>query len=513
MNYTANSLRGMAITALLVPAVVGAQTLPPVPVPPENPITPEKTILGKILFWEEQLSSNNTIACGTCHQPGAGSTDPRPALHPGLDEIPNTPDDILGSLGVARMDQTQAYVEDDIFGHDVQVTGRSTPSFLGTQWAPETFWDGRAGSQFLDPETGVVQVAVGGALENQAVGPILNDVEMAHENRSWSDVTGKLQGATPLAFASDLPADMLAALTVDPTYPDLFAAAFGDPAITATRIGFAIATYERTLIPDQTPWDDFIAGNQQALTPAQAQGWQVFQGSACANCHQPPLFTDNTFRNIGLRPIAEDAGRQDVTGIPPDAGRFKVPTLRNVGIMPRLMHNGQIEDVADALDFYLLRNGHVHFPQNQDPLVQGGVPLPPPAVPQVIDFLQNGLTDPRVAAETFPFDRPALGSETSVDVTVDLPLAALDLRAAPNPFSDRTTLSFSVERTGPVVARVFDIRGALITQFDQGVASPGSHTWTWDGRTAGGRPVPSGVYFVRIDAGGLSETGRVVRMR
>ena len=87
----------------------------------------------------------------------------------------------------------------------------------------------------------------------------------------------KLAAVTPLAFASDLPADVAAALAGDPSYGDLFEDAFGDPAITPGRIAFALATYERTLVSDGTPWDDFIAGDDTALSANQQQGWATFQ--------------------------------------------------------------------------------------------------------------------------------------------------------------------------------------------------------------------------------------------
>jgi len=331
-----------------------AQGLPPVPVPPENPITEEKRVLGKILFWEEQLSTDDTMACGTCHRPASATTDPRVGVHPGLDGTEGTPDDVHGSPGVVRQDEFGNPVPDPVFGTDVQVTPRATPSFLGTQWAPLLFWDGRAGSEFIDPDTGLTAIAQGGALENQALAPLLNDVEMACENRNFTDVTAKLSTAVPLALATDLPADVAAALAFDPTYADLFTSAFGDPAVTPARIAFAIATYERTLIPDQTPWDAFVAGDPGALTPQQAQGWDVFRGSRCSICHPPPLFTDNSFRNIGLRPIAEDAGRFDITGAPTDRGRFKVPSLRGAALRPRLMHNGRRTDIPNVIAFYIL---------------------------------------------------------------------------------------------------------------------------------------------------------------
>ena len=72
----------------------------------------------------------------------------------------------------------------------------------------------------------------GGALENQALEPILSDVEMAKEGRTWPEVTAKLSVVSPLFLASDLPADVEAALATNPSYPDLFESAFGTPEIT-----------------------------------------------------------------------------------------------------------------------------------------------------------------------------------------------------------------------------------------------------------------------------------------
>lgn len=383
------------------------QPLPPPLVPPENPITEPKRVLGKMLFWDEQLSSDNTISCGTCHRPGRGGADPRIARHPGNDSLLNTPDDVFGSPGVIRSDASNRFLRDPVFGLLPQITPRAANPAITAMYAPDLFWDGRARTTFLNPETGVVSIATGGALESQAVGPILSSVEMAHDGRTWSQVIQKLSIIEPMILASNLPADVSEALENQPSYPDLFEAAFGDPAITAERIGFAIATYERTLVPNQTPWDRFIAGDAGAMTPGQVQGWNTLRASPCVICHAPPLFSDNTFQNLGLRPVPEDRGRQNVTGLPGDRGRFKTPTLRNVGLKPTFMHTGVFTALNQVIAFYA--NGAAQFPDNKSPLLP--IALPPPAVPAVIDFMANGLTDPRVAAETFPFDRPTLHTE------------------------------------------------------------------------------------------------------
>ena len=426
------------LIALLLGAPVLAQ-LPPVPFPLENPITEEKRVLGKILFWDEQLSSDDTVACGTCHSLARSGADARVGIHPGPDGIPGTQDDILGSPGIARADASGHYVTDGTFGLHPQVTGRSANPVVGAAYSPQLFWDGRAGSKFLNPENGSVSIVIGGALENQAIGPILSDVEMAREGRSWTDVIAKLESVQPLDFATDIPADMAQALALDPTYPDLFRSAFGDLQITAERIAFAIATYERTLIPDQTPWDLFQAGDTLAMTPEQIAGWDFFQGTTCTICHTPPLFTDNNFRNIGVRPFAEDIGRMGVTGVRTDRGRFKVPTLRGVGLKANYMHGGQFLNLSAVLDFYSPLSRST-FQDNLDPLLP--TTIPPFIKSEVIDFMENALTDPRAAAEVFPFDRPVLHGGDGLMASLTFQADGSTLRWAPTSGAE----SFNVYR-------------------------------------------------------------------
>ena len=334
---------GAAAVLLMVSGAMAQ--LGPVPVPPANQITEAKRVLGKALFWDEQLSSDNTMACGTCHTTRGGA-DLRAQRTAGFDGVLNTPDDIFGSPGVVLADSSNNFKPDAVFAFGKQATTRTSMTFLMAAYAPQTFWDGRGSGQFIDPVTGQQVIANGGALESQAAGPPLSDVEMAHESRNWAQITAKLVDARPLAAATVIPADVSAVLTSTTKYPALFAAAFGDPNITARRIAMAIATYERTTIPNDTPWDRFVAGQQNALTQGQVAGMGTFNAN-CAVCHSSNngQFTGNGFRNIGLRPPAEDLGRQLVTGNPNDRGRFKVPSLRNVGLRTRLMHNGQFVSV------------------------------------------------------------------------------------------------------------------------------------------------------------------------
>ena len=401
---------------LLLASSLCAQGLPVQPVPAQNPITPQKAILGKLLFWEEQMSSNNRVACGTCHTFGAGGGDLRRAVHPGGDGVTPSPDDVFGSPGIPHNDAANDYLPDPVFGTGPQVGKRASPSFLTAAWFPELFWDGRARTNFIDPATGATLIPNGGALENQALGPLLAADEMAHDARLFAEVTTKLVWSKPMALATNLPADMAVAIAAGTTYPQLFQAAFGTPDITAQRIAFALATYQRTLVPNQTPYDLFVAGNLNALTLQQRNGLNVFNGPArCHLCHTPGLFSDGQFRNLGLRPISQDPGRQAVTGNPADGGKFKVPSLRNVGLRTSFMHNGQFTSVPQVVGFYI--GGGGPNLQNKDPLLlppngppPGGVP--PQAANDLINFLQNGLTDPRVANGLPPFDRPTLRSQT-----------------------------------------------------------------------------------------------------
>jgi len=402
------------LASLALASVAPAQSLLGTPpAPPENPITAEKAVLGKALFWDEQLSSDGSMACGTCHIPSAGGSDPRigaDAINPGPDGVLGTADDITGSPGVVGADSFGHFEPRGAFGLERQVTGRHSQDFLTAAFFDELFWDGRADDKLRDPDTGAVLIPSGAALENQSLGPILSDVEMADSGRGFAEVVGRLERVAPLALATGIPADVSAALAVDPDYPALFQRAFGSPEITAARIAMALATYQRTLVPDQTPYDAFTLGDPNAMTQQQIDGLNAFESFAiCAVCHQPPLFSNGGFHALALRPSAEDPGRAAVTGNPADAGKFKTPSLRNVALRGRFFHNGDpsITTLRDSVAFY---DGSGAF-DNLDPVLNGFT-MAPQTIDDVTAFLE-ALTDPRVANETYPFDRPTLRSERS----------------------------------------------------------------------------------------------------
>ncbi len=403
---------------------------PGVPYPPENPHSDEKAILGKVLFWEQQLSSDDTVACGTCHEASAGGSDPRQDQfqHPGADGVNETGDDVRGSEGIARCEIVAGLVvrkTDDIFGDTVQVTERKAPSYFDAMYAPKLFWDGRADSQFLDPDTGLIAIDSGGALESQALGPLVSDVEMACENRTFAQITEKLENSVPLEFASNLPPDMANAICRYPTYALLFEQAFGDPQITAVRIAFAIATYERTLVSDQTPYDRFVdpvSPDLTALTAAQQNGLTLYTTpAACNECHSlegpvpnaPHTFTNNDFHDLGFQDLGAqlnpDLGVINITGLESDRGKFKTPSIRNVSLREAggLLHMGNNETLEDVMAAY--NNPSVPpGPGSSTDFRMVPLGLSASEITDIVDFMRNALTDPRVTAESFPFDHPTL---------------------------------------------------------------------------------------------------------
>ena len=382
--------------------------LPAVPVPVENPITEPKRVLGKVLFWDEQLSSDGSVACGTCHRPGAGGSDPRSGRHPGIDK--GTIDDVMGSPGIVALDRTGRPRPSALFGTGPQVTPRLSPANFTALWADELFWDGRAGTQFKDPLTGKIAIVRGGALENQAIAALLNETEMARAGRSWADFAAELTRARPLALATHWPRDVAAAIARDPTYGALFTAAFGDATITPQRVAFALATYQRTLIADQTPWDRYEAGDAAALSGRALHGWRAMQSFHCTACHTPPLFTNNEFFQIGVRRADFDRGRENVTHDPEDAGEMKVPSLRNAALRPRFMHTGEFTSLGAAIRFYI---NTLALPERDGIPGAGLYTFNMSGIDEadLREFIATALTDPRVRDETFPFDRPQLRSE------------------------------------------------------------------------------------------------------
>lgn len=238
------------------------------------------------------------------------------------------------------------------FGHDRQAGKRNAPSVAMSAYAGPLFWDGRAAT-----------------LEAQALHPIQDSKEMAF---------------TPRALERRL--------NRDKAYREEFARVFGERRITIEQVAQAIAAYERSLVPRANRFDRFLEGRRDLLTDQQLWGLHLFRTHArCMNCHSGEALTDNRFHNLGLHYYGrerEDLGRYHVTGAPEDAGRFRTPSLRNVGRTGPYMHNGAFMELRGVVNMY-----NVGMPRPTPKPGQENDPLFPRPDPQlhVLDLHKTEL--------------------------------------------------------------------------------------------------------------------------
>ncbi|RBL91067.1 cytochrome-c peroxidase [Chitinophaga flava] len=193
-------------------------------------------------------------------------------------------------------------------------TKRNTPGITNLSGRPSYFWDGRAPT-----------------LEAQALQPIINPDEMG----------------LPIEEA-------VQRLNANDSYRHLFEQVFNGPA-TATNITQALAAYEKTLETADSPYDRYIAGDENALTATAKRGRLLFIGKAnCNNCHSGEDFTADRFKNIGLYngTTLPDPGRYEATKDSTHKGFFKVPGLRNVAVTAPYMHNGMFKTLREVIVYY-----------------------------------------------------------------------------------------------------------------------------------------------------------------
>jgi len=263
-----------------------------VPSPTDNPFSDAKADLGRTLFFDPRLSRDGSVSCHSCH-----------ALITEDGSVPSGADGLPTAVGV-----------DGLTGP------RNTPTVWNTGLRGALFWDGRASS-----------------LEAQALGPLVNPVEMAMPDHGA--VVLSLEGIAG--------------------YRTLFAAAFRrdeSAGISIDEVTRALACFQRTLVTPGSPFD------RQTLSPAAHRGWETFQRRACISCHGAPTFTggDPTARFprrrgarvealIHLFDLTDDPGREAATGLGADRGRWRVPSLRNVAVTGPWFHNGQVQRLEHAV--------------------------------------------------------------------------------------------------------------------------------------------------------------------
>ncbi|PJZ65326.1 cytochrome-c peroxidase [Leptospira wolffii] len=136
-------------------------------------------------------------------------------------------------------------------------------------------------------------------------------------------------------------------------YRELFTRAFGTPEVTMERIALSLSAFQRTIVSKNSKFDRFVMGEEEALTPAQIRGWEVFQNKAkCVQCHEGPNFSDSQLHT---------------TGLPGIQGKVRTPTLRDVTRKKSFMHNGKFGSIEDTVNHFA-EGGHARA--IQDPLLK-----------------------------------------------------------------------------------------------------------------------------------------------
>ena len=148
---------------------------------------------------------------------------------------------------------------------------------------------------------------------------------------------------------------ILGRLNQVPSYRKSFQDAFGSPA-TQVNLAQALASFERTILSGNSPYDRYLSGETAALRPRAIEGMNLFNGKAhCRLCHQGQNLSDGLFHNLGVSWDGKsfiDEGRFAVTGIPQDKGAFKTPTLRQIAQTAPYMHDGSLATLEAVVEFY-----------------------------------------------------------------------------------------------------------------------------------------------------------------
>lgn len=308
-----------------------------VSLPPAPAVSPELFALGQALAFDKVLSGKQNISCMTCHHPTTGTGDRR-----------SLPLGEGGSgLGQARMGGP--------------IIPRNAPALFNLHTMPSMFWDSRveetlgglvtpAGSAITPAMEAIFEF---GVVSAQAMFPVTSREEMR------GDVGDNPVGDVANGDFTTIWSELMARLAAIPQYVTMFEAAYpGTPFCTMTFAhaanaiaGFEVAGFEMI----NSPWDQFVAGDDNALDLAQLKGAQEFFDSDCQSCHSGSTLSDFTHRNTGLVQFGpgkgagssgtDDFGREGVTGNAAERYAFRVPILSNVELTGPWGHDGQYESL------------------------------------------------------------------------------------------------------------------------------------------------------------------------
>ena len=330
---TANGLAGSSLVVSVTLASLASAQAPspfaPLPLhvesPADNPSTPGKVALGRLLFWDPILSGTRDVACATCHHPDFGYTDGR-ALPIGVGGEGLGPKRTAGAAGLLVKRNTPTIL-------NVAFNGLLDPSQPFDPAAAPMFWDSRVKG-----------------LEAQALAPL----ESLEEMRGGTVATGSgVAGA-------------VARVAAVRQYRDLFAQAFGTvDAVNAVNLSRAIAAFERTLVTPDTRFDRYLRGDTTALNATEIFGMHAFEEHGCALCHKGPMLSDYKLHVLGVPDNPAIGGRD-----PGAAGQrfaFRTPSLRNLAVTAPYMHSGTLDYVETVVAGFYRRPGAT---AGVDPLLQ-----------------------------------------------------------------------------------------------------------------------------------------------
>lgn len=219
-------------------------------------------------------------------------------------------------------------------GHKWQAGPVNSPTVFNSSLSIAQFWDGRAAN-----------------LKEQAAGPIQAEIEMAMPHTLAVDVLSSIPG-----------------------YLELMQQVYGTPEVNLDRITDAIAAFEETLVTPNSRFDQWLMGDDNAITAKELAGYQLFKNSGCVACHNGEALGGTSFQKMGLVAPYETTspaeGRSAVTGKDKDRFSFKVPTLRNVELTYPYFHDGEAATLEEATDIMgRLQLGRQYSPEEIDMLV------------------------------------------------------------------------------------------------------------------------------------------------
>ncbi|MFK7934004.1 MAG: cytochrome-c peroxidase [Saprospiraceae bacterium] len=278
--------------------------------PADNPISKEKIALGKSLFYDPILSGDKDVACVTCHHPSTGYAEFR--------------DLSIGVNGKGLHGQRRFK-----FPNAIPFVKRNSQTILNTAFngialaeeydpvAAPMFWDVRAKG-----------------LEAQALEPI----------KSFEEMRGAHYGE------DEILTEVIHRLQAIPTYQALFMEAFNEPdAINVANLGKAIAAFERSLVTNNSRFDQYMRGDRNAISRSEKHGFDLFKKVGCTNCHNGPMFSDFKMHVLGV-PENDKLPKPDL-GFE-DQYSFRTPSLRNLRFTEPYMHNGKFTSLLEVLEFY-----------------------------------------------------------------------------------------------------------------------------------------------------------------